>query len=136
MTWAALVTEIVAGMTANGYTRIDGQFDMEEDSQLPSSDIHDHYTLKLKGITGEDIRRTDIGSFLIEIKLGFATKDNTDYDTEMKEVVDLVQDMAKDGNTNFTHFIDFVDDPEVNDAFEPYRVVVIFNLEYGIKGCP
>lgn len=133
--WNTLTTEIVGAMTTNhSFTRIDDIIVLDDDDEVPASVIHNHYTLKCLGITAEGIRQAHIGEYLVEIKLGKEYTGKAEYDTEIKDIIDLIVDMTKK-NGNFPGIVGLTDDPEFDEDFEPNRIVATINFKYGIRGC-
>lgn len=134
MTWAEIITEIKTGMEFYKYKRAEGLYDLEEDSDVPSSSIDYKYTIRMLGLGSEDIRTSNIGGYLIELKVGYVTQTNTKYDTAMGAFTDLI--VAITGASYFDEWIDFSDDPSIEIQEQTHRVVGTINMIYGIKGCP
>ena len=136
-TWATIHAEIVAGMTANSaYSRIPNVIDIEDNIELSASDVNKKYTLKCKGIKSDSLHLTNIGGYIVELKVSYSYMGVDDYDTAIDLFMSLLADLASDNSSNFPNFVGFSEDPFIEDDFEPKRFVGTINMIYGIKGCP
>ena len=134
MTWAEIISDFKTGMEYYGYKRIEGIIEIEEDSEIPSSDINYKYTIRLRNIDSEGMKISNMFSFHVELKIGYVTKSNKEYDTEMDNLITLIK-AIKNRATYFTEFVDYTDDPAIEEERETFRVVATLNILYGAEGC-
>lgn len=133
MTWIEIISEIAIGMESLGYKRIEGVINIEEDSEVPSTRIHNNYTIRLLEIDKEGIYIANLGGYLVELKVGYITNSNSDYDLTMDKIITLIETIK--GNDYFNNFVDFLDNPGIEKNEETFRVVATINLVYGVKAC-